>query len=152
MRAVILAVGRNRDPAIESLVEAYRQRCPMLAPLVEVESRRPAEDPARQDDEARLLLAKVPQGATVVALDEHGRQFDSVAFAGRLGSWRDQGVRDLAFLIGGAAGHGRAVLERADLKLAFGSMTWPHMLVRVMLAEQIYRATTILSGHPYHRS
>jgi len=147
----ILAVGRNRDAAIDDLVESYRQRCPILAPVTEVESRRHADDPGRRDDEARLLLSRLPHGATVVALDEHGRQFTSVGFAERIGTWRDQGVRDLALLIG-ADGHGAAVLARADLKLALGTMTWPHMLVRVMLAEQIYRASTILLGHPYHRA
>lgn len=152
MRVTILAVGRNKDAAIDRLVESYRQRCPLLGPVIEVESRRHAEDPGRRDDEARLLLARLPDGATAVALDEHGRQFSSVAFASRLGAWRDAGVRDLALLIGGADGHGQAVLERADLKLALGTMTWPHMLVRVMLAEQVYRATTILAGHPYHRA
>jgi 23S rRNA (pseudouridine1915-N3)-methyltransferase len=152
VRVVILAVGRNRDAAIDGLVESYRQRCPALAPVIEVESRKHAEDPSRRDDEARLLLSRVPPGATVVALDEHGRQFTSVAFAARIGSWRDGGVRDLALLIGGADGHGAAVLAHADLKLALGSMTWPHMLVRVMLAEQVYRATAILAGHPYHRA
>ncbi|WP_027136204.1 23S rRNA (pseudouridine(1915)-N(3))-methyltransferase RlmH [Geminicoccus roseus] len=152
MRVTILAVGRSKDTAIDGLVESYRQRCPLLAPVVEVESRKPADDPGRRDDEARLLLSRLPSGATVVALDEHGRQFTSIGFAERLGAWRDQGVRDLALLIGGAAGHGGAVLERADLKLAFGTMTWPHMLVRVMLAEQVYRASTILAGHPYHRA
>jgi 23S rRNA (pseudouridine1915-N3)-methyltransferase len=152
VRVTILAVGRNRDAAIDGLVESYRQRCPMLAPVIEVESRRHAEDPGRRDDEARLLLSRMPNGATVVALDEHGRQFASVAFAERIGAWRDQGVRDLALLIGGADGHGAAVLGRADLKLALGAMTWPHMLVRVMLAEQVYRASAILSGHPYHRA
>jgi len=151
VRITILAVGRQRDPAIHRMVEEYRQRCPMLAPVVEVESRKRAEDPSRRDDEARLLLSKLPPGAMVIALDEHGRQFNSVAFAERIRLWQDQGVRDLAVLIGGADGHGAAVLDRADLKLALGELTWPHMLVRVMIAEQLYRASTILAGHPYHR-
>jgi 23S rRNA (pseudouridine1915-N3)-methyltransferase len=152
VRATILAVGRLRDPMIDGLVQQYRQRCPMVAPIVEVESRKRPEDPSRRDDEARLLLAKLPGGAKVVALDERGRQFTSVEFAEQMGTWRDQGVRDVAFLIGGADGHGSAVIERADLSMAFGKMTWPHLLVRAMLVEQLYRASTILAGHPYHRA
>ena len=84
-------------------------------------------------------------------LDEHGQALDSRAFAERLGKCRDQGSEEIVFAIGGADGHGKAVLDRADLKLAFGAMTWPHQLVRLMLWEQLYRAVTILSGHPYHR-
>jgi 23S rRNA (pseudouridine1915-N3)-methyltransferase len=152
VRATILAVGRHRDPLIDGLVQHYRQRCPMITPIVEVESRKRPDDPARREDEARLLLAKVPAGASVVALDERGRQLTSVRFAEQLRTWRDQGQRDIAFLIGGADGHGTAVAGRADLKLALGMMTWPHMLVRAMLVEQLYRASTILAGHPYHRS
>ena len=152
MRATILAVGRLRDPMIDGLVQQYRQRCPMIAPIVVVESRKRPDDPSRRDDEARLLLAKVPGGARMVALDERGRQFTSVEFAGQMGAWRDQGIREVAFLIGGADGHGGAVIERVDLGLALGKMTWPHLFVRAMLAEQLYRASTILAGHPYHRA
>jgi 23S rRNA (pseudouridine1915-N3)-methyltransferase len=152
VRATILAVGRLRDPMIDGLVQQYRQRCPMVTPIVEVESRKRPDDPSRRDDEARLLLARLPSGAKVIALDEHGRQFTSVEFAEQMGSWRDQGIREVAFLIGGADGHGSAVIERADLSMALGKMTWPHLLVRAMLAEQLYRASTILAGHPYHRA
>jgi 23S rRNA (pseudouridine1915-N3)-methyltransferase len=87
-----------------------------------------------------------------VALDERGKALPSEAFAAKIGDWRDRGAGDLAFLIGGADGHGDAVRARADFLLAFGPMTWPHMLVRGMLAEQLYRAQQILAGHPYHRS
>lgn len=152
MRVTIIGVGRSRNPALEELLGTYRKRCALLSDIVEVESRRQADDPARRDDEARLLLEKVPAGATLLVLDERGRQLDSLAFAEQIGKWRDQGVRDLAILIGGADGHGAAVSERADMKLALGTMTWPHMLVRVMIAEQVYRASTILAGHPYHRA
>ena len=96
-------------------------------------------------------MAAVPEGATVVVLDEGGRTLTSAAFARRIGGWRESGVRDLAFLIGGTDGMDESVIGRADLVLSLGSMTWPHLLVRGMLAEQIYRAQTILSGHPYHR-
>ena len=97
------------------------------------------------------LLGQVPVGAVVVALDETGKTLNSVAFAEKLKVWRDEGVRDVAFLIGGADGLDDAVRNRADLVMSFGAMTWPHLLVRGLLAEQIYRAQCILSGHPYHR-
>jgi 23S rRNA (pseudouridine1915-N3)-methyltransferase len=87
----------------------------------------------------------------VVALDERGKSLDSSAFATLLGRWQDEGLGDLAFVIGGAEGLSPAVLERADLALSFGQMTWPHLLVRVLLAEQLFRAQCILDGHPYHR-
>jgi 23S rRNA (pseudouridine1915-N3)-methyltransferase len=87
-----------------------------------------------------------------VLLDERGRQLSSEEFAALLGRWRDEGVREARFLIGAADGHGDVAREKADLLLAFGAMTWPHLMVRAMLAEQLWRATSILAGHPYHRS
>jgi 23S rRNA (pseudouridine1915-N3)-methyltransferase len=106
---------------------------------------------ARQDQEATALLATLPESAVLVALDEGGKTIDSRAFAAKLAEWRDNGAADTVFAIGGADGHGGALLERSDLRLAFGAMTWSHQLVRLMLAEQLYRAITILLGHPYHR-
>ena len=99
-----------------------------------------------------MLRAALPRGARLVALDETGRTLDSAAFAGLLGDWRDAGTREAAFLIGGAGGLDPALRREADAVLAFGPMTWPHLLVRVMLAEQLYRAASILAGHPYHRA
>jgi len=87
-----------------------------------------------------------------VLLDEHGRQLTSEEFAALLGRWRDDGVREARFLIGAADGHGAAAREKADLLLGFGAMTWPHLMARAMLAEQLWRATSILAGHPYHRA
>lgn len=105
---------------------------------------------ARKDEEARTLLAALPEGMRVV-LDEHGKSISSQAFATQLGRWRDDGRAAVSFVIGGADGHGREMLQSADLTLSFSPLTWPHQMVRIMLAEQLYRATTILSGHPYHR-
>lgn len=105
---------------------------------------------ARKDEEARTLLAALPEGVRVV-LDEHGKSISSQAFATQLGRWRDDGRTAVSFVIGGADGHGREMLQSADLTLSFSPLTWPHQMVRIMLAEQLYRATTILSGHPYHR-
>lgn len=102
--------------------------------------------------EADALLAALPAEGRIIALDEHGRDLGSAEMAALLGRWRDQGERLVTFVIGGADGLDQAVLARAELRLAFGRATWPHMLVRAMLAEQIYRAGTILSGHPYHRA
>lgn len=90
--------------------------------------------------------------ARTVLLDERGRQLGSEEFAGLLGRWRDEGVREVRFVIGAADGHGEAARAAADLLLGFGAMTWPHLLARAMLAEQLWRATSILAGHPYHRS
>ncbi|MFM5949581.1 MAG: 23S rRNA (pseudouridine(1915)-N(3))-methyltransferase RlmH [Novosphingobium sp.] len=95
----------------------------------------------------------VPQSpAREVLLDEHGKQMSSEDFAALLGRWRDHGVREVQFLIGAADGHGAAARDKADLLIGFGAMTWPHLMVRAMLAEQLWRATSILAGHPYHRS
>ncbi len=101
--------------------------------------------------EAELLARAVPSGAVLVVLDERGKTLSSPEFAGQLAQWRDTGRQDAAFVIGGADGIDPAFRARADLAISFGRMVWPHMLIRVMLAEQIYRATTILSGSPYHR-
>ena len=152
MDLLILAVGRCREPAVSSLVEDYSRRCAWVMRVREV-SARSAVRPERQvEAEADELLAAVPPGAALVALDERGRDLTSEALAGQLGRWRDEGARAAAFLIGGPDGLGAAARERASLVLSLGRMTWPHMLVRAMLAEQLYRATTILAGHPYHRA
>lgn len=156
MRLTLLAIGRaKRDPA-SALYAAYADR---LAPLPfgrpilrEFEVRRAGPDAQRIAEEGDLLLQAVPAGAAAVVLDEQGQHLTSARFAERLGHWRDTGIADLAVLIGGADGHGAAVRHRADLLLAFGAMTWPHMMVRAMAAEQLYRAQMILAGHPYHRA
>ena len=101
--------------------------------------------------EAALILDVVPPGARLVALDERGAQWSSRQFADRLAGWRDGGTGSLVFAIGGADGLGQAVIERADAVLSLGQMTWPHLLARSLLLEQLYRAQQILAGHPYHR-
>jgi 23S rRNA (pseudouridine1915-N3)-methyltransferase len=101
--------------------------------------------------EAELILAAVPPGARLIALDERGQSWSSRELAERLGRWRDQGTTTLAFATGGADGLGQAVLDRADTILSLGAMTWPHLLARSLLLEQLYRAQQILAGHPYHR-
>lgn len=151
MRLLLAAVGRSRAGPERALFDHYAQRLTWPLTLREVEEKRPLPAAERMAREADLLLATVPAGAVVVALDERGRDLGSPEFARRLGDWRDSGRGDVAFLIGGADGHGEAVRGRAELLLCFGRMTWPHMLVRGLLAEQLFRAQCILSGHPYHR-
>lgn len=121
-------------------------------PVAEVEEKRKLDAPALMLREAELLLGAAAKGATIVALDERGKTESSEAFAKRLGNWRDTGVADIAFVIGGANGLAPEIREKAAHIMAFGAMTWPHMFARAMLAEQLYRAITILSGHPYHRA
>lgn len=152
MRIWLAAVGRAKPgPELELFTQYARRLTPPLT-LKEVEEKRPLPVLERKQREAELLLGVIPATATVVALDERGKSLGSEVFAERMGRWRDDGVGDVAFLIGGADGHGDAVRARADLLLGLGAMTWPHMLVRAMVAEQLWRAQAILSGHPYHRS
>jgi 23S rRNA (pseudouridine1915-N3)-methyltransferase len=149
MRIVIAAIGRSRKGPEQQILDTYIKRLPWT---VTVEDFAEPSGADRQAREGERLLKAVPAGATVVALDERGEALDSVGFAERLKRWRDAGVRDVAFLIGGADGHGAAVRARAEMRLSLGPMTWPHLMVRGMLAEQLYRASTILAGHPYHRA
>ncbi len=107
---------------------------------------------AGPEAEAELLSRALPQGAVIVAMDERGKTPNSPEFADHLARWRDAGRADVAFVIGGADGLTPALRDRADMSLSFGRMVWPHMLVRVMLAEQLYRAASILAGAPYHRA
>ena len=152
MRLIIAAVGRASagDPEAK-LYDNYIKRLPWKVALKEIDERRSVKGAERQAREAKLLLQATPEQAAAVVLDEKGKTMDSRAFAGQLSRWQDEGQRDVAFLIGGADGHATDVRERAQLLLSLGSMTWPHMLARVMLAEQLYRASSILAGHPYHR-
>ena len=103
-------------------------------------------------EEAAAISAVIPAKSALVALDERGDNIDSAAFARHLGRWRDEQIASTIFIIGGADGLSPDLRRMAKLKMAFGSATWPHQMVRVMLLEQIYRAATILSGHPYHRA
>ena len=153
MRISIAAIGRpGRGPEAE-LAADYAQRATAagrslgLGPLdlIDLEPRKSGKAP-----EAELLLAAA-EGAHLIACDERGKTFSSRAFADHLAALRDQGERRLVFVIGGADGLDRTVLDAARSTLAFGPQTWPHALARAMLAEQIYRAVTILAGSPYHR-
>ena len=151
MKATIIAVGRWKSGPERALFEHYAGRLTPSLELREVEERKKLSTDELKKKESELLLASVPKDARVVALDSSGKSMSSPAIAKRLGVWRDGGTRQVAWLIGGANGHGQAALKRADLVLSLGSQTWPHLLVRAMLAEQLFRAQSILTGHPYHR-
>lgn len=152
MRLTVIAVGRAQDAHVEALWERYAGRLKPQPVLRIVEDKRRAAAGELKQREARLLLDALPDAARVVVLDGRGKTLDSAGLARQIGRWRDQGAAGIAFVIGGADGLDDTVLARADLVLSLGSMTWPHQLVRVMLAEQLYRAQTILAGHPYHRA
>lgn len=155
MRVHVCAVGRQRAGAERDLIRDYLARAGRtgravgLGPftLHEAEDRKGGGRFA----EAALLRRAIPNESKVVALDERGLALASPEFARRLGVWRDSGVRDVAFLIGGADGLDPALRDGAHMQLAFGPMVWPHMLARLMLTEQLYRAASILAGTPYHR-
>ncbi len=156
MHLDILAVGRMKPGPEQDLFEDYRTRIdrtgrPLsLGPLglIEIDERKARS----KADQSTALLGKVPDGAISVALDERARPAASEDLARELARWRDDGRSRVCFLIGGADGHDASLRKDADLLLSFGPMVWPHMLVRVMLAEQLYRAASILAGTPYHRA
>jgi len=148
---VIVAIGKQRRGPLGELQALYAGRLNPPPAIVELEEKRKLPPVQLQAREAELILAAVPAGARLVALDEKGAGWSSREFAERLATWRDQGIATLAFAIGGADGLGSAVIERADSVVSLGAMTWPHLLVRGLLLEQLYRAQQILAGHPYHR-
>ena len=155
MRVHICAVGRLRKGPERDLYDDYLTRFDRTgralalgpAQLIEVEDKKGGGMPA----EAALLERAIPSGSLICVMDERGKLQSSPQFAETLGQWRDQGRQDVAFVIGGADGIDPILRDRADAALSFGKMVWPHMLVRVMLAEQLYRAASILSSGPYHR-
>ena len=151
MRLTIAAVGRAKAGPERTLYEHYAARITFPLLLREVEEKKALKRRQLMRREGELLLSTVPGGARLVALDERGQDVSSAELAGRLRDWRDDGVRDIVFAIGSANGLEDTVRRKADFTLAFGQATWPHMLVRGLLAEQLYRAQCILSGHPYHR-
>jgi 23S rRNA (pseudouridine1915-N3)-methyltransferase len=148
----IIAVGKKGVGPLADIQHLYSQRITWPLTIKEVEEKRPSPTAAeRIQREGNLLLQAIPKGAIVVALDGKGTEFSSEDFAQRLAKWRDTGVSELIFLIGGADGLAENVRAKANYVMSLGAMTWPHLLARGMLLEQIYRAQTILAGHPYHR-
>jgi 23S rRNA (pseudouridine1915-N3)-methyltransferase len=159
MRIVVAAVGRLKSGPDRELAERYRSRAVKAGrtlglrgpEVIEVRESRARGAQRRVTEEAIALVGTLPEGAVKVVLDSRGQDVSSDTIAQRIRGWRDGGDQALGFVIGGADGLAAGLLDGADMILAFGSPTWPHQLARIMLMEQIYRATTILSGHPYHR-
>jgi 23S rRNA (pseudouridine1915-N3)-methyltransferase len=159
MRILIAAVGRLKQGPERELAERYRKRAADFGrkvglqafDVIEIRESRADNVERRMLEESIAIANVVPERAVTVILDERGATMNSAAFAGRLQDWA--GDRSaLAFIIGGADGLAPSLRDKADLALAFGPLTWPHQLVRIMLLEQLYRAVTILGGHPYHRA
>jgi 23S rRNA (pseudouridine1915-N3)-methyltransferase len=159
MRLLVIAIGRLKQGPERELAERYRERFDDIGrklgfrslEIHEIPESRARDAGSRITEEAAAISAAMPPKSTLVALDERGDNIDSSAFARHLGRWRDDQVANTIFTIGGADGLSPELRRMAQLRMAFGSATWPHQMVRVMLLEQIYRAATILAGHPYHR-
>jgi 23S rRNA (pseudouridine1915-N3)-methyltransferase len=160
MRIVIAAVGRLKQGPERELAESYRKRAEAVGrasglrdiEIVEIRESRAGGAERRRIEESIAIANVLPERAVVVILDERGSSLDSASLAATLREWRAEDRPAVCFIIGGADGLATSLHGRAKLKLAFGTATWPHQLVRVMLLEQLYRAGTILAGHPYHRA
>jgi 23S rRNA (pseudouridine1915-N3)-methyltransferase len=160
MRLVVMSIGRLKQGPERELAERYRERFDDFGrklgfrglEIHEIPESRARDAASRIAEEAAAILAAIPAKSVLVALDERGDNIDSAAFARHLGRWRDESVANTIFVIGGADGLSPDLRRKAKLSIAFGSATWPHQMVRVMLLEQVYRAATILAGHPYHRA
>jgi 23S rRNA (pseudouridine1915-N3)-methyltransferase len=159
MRIIVAAIGRlKRGPETE-LAERYAKRAAQTGrslglreiETVEIRESRATDAGKRMIEESIALANVIPPAAAVVLLDSRGENLDSADLAGLLSQWRSDDRPAVVFILGGPDGLAASLYDEADLRLAFGTATWPHQLVRVMLLEQLYRATTILSGHPYHR-
>jgi 23S rRNA (pseudouridine1915-N3)-methyltransferase len=160
MRLVVVCIGRLKQGPERDLAERYRERFDDVGrklgfrglEIHEIPESRARDAASRIAEEAAAISALIPEKYVLVALDERGQNVDSATFARHLGRWRDEGSASTIFIIGGADGLSPDLQRRAKLRIAFGTATWPHQMVRVMLLEQIYRAATILAGHPYHRA
>lgn len=145
MKITILAIGKCKKNSPEAtIIEEYAKRSSWQIIIKE-------KDNSTQEDEAKFLLQSVPNGAKVIVLDERGENIKSQELAKKIENWQLSGCSEICFLIGGADGHLEQTRKRADLVLSFGKLTLPHILMRAVLAEQIYRMQTIINGHPYHR-
>jgi 23S rRNA (pseudouridine1915-N3)-methyltransferase len=160
MRIVIAAVGRLKQGPERELAASYRKRAEATGrasglraiEVIEIRESRAQDIERRRLEESIAIANIIPDGAVVIVLDGRGENLDSAALAGLLREWRAEDRAVVCFIVGGADGLAPSLLARAQLKLAFGKATWPHQLMRIMLLEQIYRAATMLSGHPYHRA
>jgi 23S rRNA (pseudouridine1915-N3)-methyltransferase len=159
MRIIVIAVGRLKQGPERELAERYRERFDDLGRKLgfrgidvhELSESRARDRATRVAEEAAAITGAIPEKSVLVTLDERGQNVDSATFAGHLGRWRDESMANSVFVIGGADGLSPELQGKAKLRVAFGTATWPHQIVRVLLLEQLYRAATILAGHPYHR-
>jgi 23S rRNA (pseudouridine1915-N3)-methyltransferase len=160
VRLVVAAIGRLKDGPERELAERYRKRSEQIGrrigfrdtEVLEIRESRAQEIGKRRIEESIALANIIPDKAVVLILDERGDSLDSATLAQRLGRWRDDGRPAAVFIIGGDDGLAPSLRDKANVRIAFGAATWQHQLVRVMLLEQIYRAVSILAGHPYHRA
>jgi 23S rRNA (pseudouridine1915-N3)-methyltransferase len=160
MRILVIAVGRLKQGPERELAETYRKRAEAVGrslglreiEILEIRESRAQDAERRRTEESIAIANVIPERAMLVVLDEHGENLDSAALAGLLREWRAEDRPAICFVIGAADGLADSLRQRAQRKLAFGTATWPHQLARVMLLEQLYRAGTILAGHPYHRA
>ena len=151
MQLSIVAIGKGRASRENALTQSWLSRLKPAGQIIEIESKLPA-GPKRTEDEALRLLRAIPDGAALGVLDPRGKDYSSEELAALIGGWRDDGFESAFFAIGGADGHADILRQKANCTISFGSATWPHMLFRAMLAEQLYRASSILASHPYHRA
>ncbi|MBQ6855323.1 MAG: 23S rRNA (pseudouridine(1915)-N(3))-methyltransferase RlmH [Alphaproteobacteria bacterium] len=152
MNIIITAIGKLKKQSPENiLIQEYIRKTRWNITIKELEEKKTLSGLALKEAESHLLLSAIPSDAKIVVLDETGKTPSSREFADKIRQWQNAGESTIAFLIGGADGHADFLKQRADYKLSFGRMTLPHMLARVVLSEQIYRAKTIIDGHPYHR-
>jgi 23S rRNA (pseudouridine1915-N3)-methyltransferase len=160
MRIIVVAVGRLKQGPERELAGRYQKRFDELGrklgfrtlEMHEIAESRARDTATRIADEAAAISAAIPEKSVLVTLDERGENMDSTAFAAHLGRWRDESSINAVFLIGGADGLSPDLQRKGGFRIAFGAATWPHQMVRIMLLEQLYRAATILAGHPYHRA
>jgi 23S rRNA (pseudouridine1915-N3)-methyltransferase len=160
MRVIVGAVGRMKQGPERELAERYCKRAAQsgrgiglkAVEIIEIRESRARELERRLIEESIALATIIPERAAVAILDERGDALDSATFAATLRKWREEDRPAACFIVGGADGLAPSLRDRASLRLSFGAATWPHQLVRIMLLEQIYRAVTILAGHPYHHA
>ena len=160
MRVIVIAVGRLKQGPERELAENYRKRAQAIGralgmrdiEIIEIRESRAQDVERRRAEESIAIANVIPERATIVILDERGENLDSATLAALLQQWRAEDRPAVCFIIGGADGLAPSLRDRATRRLAFGTATWPHQLVRIMLLEQIYRAASMLAGHPYHRA